>query len=53
MGFSPLIYNKKNNDNKLLAESWELSTHPAGISRINNESFIHFIKENPQVLGTK
>ena len=46
-------YNKKNNDNKLLAESWELSTHPDGISRINDESFIHFIKENPQVLGTK
>ena len=47
-------YNKKNNDNnKLLAESWKLSTHPAGISKINNESFIHFIKENSQVLGTK
>lgn len=46
-------YNKKNNDNKLLAESWELSTHPDGISGSNDESFIHFIKENPQVLGTK
>ena len=46
-------YNKKNNDNNLLAESWELSTHPDGISRINDESFTHFIKENPQVLGTK
>ena len=46
-------YNKKNNDNKLLAESWKLSTHPDGISRINDEPFIHFIKENPQVLGTK
>ena len=46
-------YNKKNNDNKLLAESWELSTHPDGNSGSNDESFIHFIKENPQVLGTK
>ena len=36
-----------------MAESWELSTHPDGISGINDESFIHFIKENPQVLGTK
>lgn len=46
-------YNKTDTDLYPLAESWELSTHPDGLSRISNTSLLDFIKSNPSCLGTK
>lgn len=46
-------YHKNDTDKEIVAESWELSTHPDGISRINNELLSECLKENPQILGTK
>ena len=46
-------YNKTDTDLYPIAESWELSTHPDGISRIGNLSLSDFIKNNPSCLGTK
>lgn len=46
-------YHKNDTDKEIVAESWELSTHPDGISRINNELLSEYLKENPQILGTK
>lgn len=38
---------------KIIAESWELSTHPDGVSEIENEPLDQFIEKHPEVLGTK
>ena len=46
-------YHKNDTDKEIVAESWELSTHPDGISRINNELLSEYLKENPQILGAK
>lgn len=46
-------YHKNDTDKEIVAESWELSTHPDGISRINNELLNEYLKENPQILGAK
>ena len=46
-------YHKDGTNKEIVAESWELSTHPDGISKINDELLSEYIKENPQVLGTK
>lgn len=46
-------YHKNDTDKEIVAESWELSTHPDGISRINNELLNEHLKENPQILGAK
>lgn len=46
-------YHKNDTDKEIVAESWELSTHPDGISRINNELLSKYLKENPQILGAK
>lgn len=46
-------YHKNDTDKEIVAESWELSTHPDGISRINNELLSEYLKETPQILGTK
>ena len=46
-------YHKDDTDKEIVAESWELSTHPDGISRINNELLSEYLKENPQILGAK
>lgn len=45
-------YHKDPGDLKIVAESWELSTHPDGISKINDESLLDYVKEHPEVLGT-
>ncbi len=47
----------KNSGFAKTAESWELSTHPDGLSRIvggnlDGVSLAEYIKENPEVLGT-
>ena len=49
----PKKYNKDDIDKEIVAESWELSTHPDGISRINNELLSEYLKETPQILGAK
>ena len=46
-------YHKNDTDKEIVAESWELSTHPDGISRINNELLSEYLKETPQILGAK
>ena len=46
-------YNKTDTDLYPLAESWELSTHPDGLSSISNTSLLDFIKSNPSCLGFK
>lgn len=46
-------YHKNDTDKEIVAESWELSTHPDGISRINNELLNEYLKENHQILGAK
>ena len=46
-------YHKNDTDKEIVAESWELSTHPDGTSRINNELLSEYLKENPQILGAK
>ena len=42
----------KSTDLSIVAESWELSTHPDGISRINGESLLEYVQKHPEVLGT-
>ena len=49
----PKKYHKDDIDKEIVAESWELSTHPDGISRINNELLSEYLKETPQILGAK
>jgi len=51
-------YYGKQTDYAILAESWELSAHPAGISVIsggqfNNMPFSEFISKHPHTLGMK
>ena len=46
-------YHNDDIDKEIVAESWELSTHPDGISRINNELLSEYLKETPQILGAK
>ncbi len=46
-------YNKTNTDIYPIAESWELSTHPDGISKIDNIFLSDFIKNHPTCLGKK
>ncbi len=45
-------YNK-NTDLSPLAESWECSTHPDGISEIGETNLLDYIKTYPDCLGTK
>ena len=45
-------YNK-NTDMEILAESWELSSHPDGQSLVNGVPLYDAITEEPEVLGTK
>lgn len=49
----PKKYHKNDTNKEIVAESWELSTHPDGISRINNELLSEYLKETPQILGAK
>jgi len=36
----------------IVAESWELSTHPDGISLIDGGSLLDYVRSHPEVLGT-
>ncbi|NCB33712.1 MAG: mannose-6-phosphate isomerase [Erysipelotrichia bacterium] len=45
-------YNKTDSGLDIIAESWELSTHPDGQSRIENENLLEYVKKHPEVLGT-
>ena len=45
-------YNK-NTDMEILAESWELSSHPDGQSLVNGVPLYDAVTEEPEVLGTK
>ena len=43
----------KNTDMDVLAESWELSSHPDGQSLIDGMPLYDYVQANPEVLGSK
>ena len=45
-------YNKTDSGLDIIAESWELSTHPDGQSQIEHENLLEYVTKYPQVLGT-
>ncbi len=45
-------YSKTDSGLDIIAESWELSTHPDGQSRIEHENLFEYVRKHPEVLGT-
>ena len=46
-------YNKGGEGMDIVAESWELSSHPDGYSYIGETDLYTFVQQHPEVLGTK